>query len=630
MARVVEAVAEDYGGALKWEKVITKEMTGATRFMELTRSLGRPAPVPSIFINGELIFDRTPSTENLKACLNRYLVLSVALFLVGLRWPGTRAMPLAYAVAAVLALVVWGIPPAQVAAATVKGAVIACELLFIIFGAVLLLNTLEQCGAMNQIRDNFKNISPDRRIQVIIIAWLFGSFIEGAAGFGTPAALAVPLLVGLGFPPLAAVVAGMIIQSTPVSFGAAGTPILVGVATGLSGDQNVAQYAASIGLDGPEHWLGFLALIGRRVAIIHCVLGTLIPLFLVAVMTRFFGPRRSYRDGLQVWRFALFAAFAMTMPYLLAAFLLGPEFPSLLGGLIGLSIVIFTLRRGFLLPDPEHPWDFDQPDQWPADWTGSVVPHVDHDESAVRIGTFSAWLPYLLVAILLVTTRLSALPFKQWVSSVVIRIPPLFGTDIGRNVKPLYLPGAIFVIVSILSFIYFQLMAGFSAERYSRAWSQSAMTIYRAFPVLLFAVAMVQVFINTQGGEHAYATMPIAVAQGIEELLGRGWPLLSPFIGGIGAAVAGSNTISNMMFSLLQFDVGQRIGADPVWMVALQAVGGAAGNTICVHNVVAASAVVGLVGCEGTVIRKTLIVFLYYALMPGMVFLLLGSVLLYR
>ena len=97
------------------------------------------------------------------------------------------------------------------------------------------MNTLQQSGALRTIRRGFTDITPDRRIQVIIIAWLFGSFIEGSAGFGTPAAVAVPLLVGLGFPALAAVVAGMLIQSTPVSFGAAGTPILVGVSTGLSG-----------------------------------------------------------------------------------------------------------------------------------------------------------------------------------------------------------------------------------------------------------------------------------------------------------------------------------------------------------------------------------------------------------
>ncbi|MBT4226580.1 MAG: L-lactate permease, partial [Verrucomicrobia bacterium] len=108
---------------------------------------------------------------------------------------------------------------------------------------------------------------------------------------------------------------------------------------------------------------------------------------------------------------------------------------------------------------------------------------------------------------------------------------------------------------------------------------------------------------------------------------GVAYPLLAPALGGFGAFVAGSNTISNMMFSLFQFEVAVKIGIDATWMVALQAVGGAAGNVICVHNVVAASAVVGLTGREGDVIRKTLLVFVYYALAAGVigfVFLKLG------
>ncbi len=130
---------------------------------------------------------------------------------------------------------------------------------------------------------------------------------------------------------------------------------------------------------------------------------------------------------------------------------------------------------------------------------------------------------------------------------------------------------------------------------------------------------MVQVFINSDGGAAGCPKMPIALAEGVAALAGSAWPIFAPFIGGIGAFVAGSNTISNMMFSLFQFDVGQRIGVDPSWIVALQAAGGAAGNMICVHNVVAASAVVGLLGKEGLVIRKTLLPFVYYALLVGAV-----------
>ena len=543
-------------------------------------------------------------------------ILAVALFLVVLRWPASRAMPISYVVGAGLALLVWQVPFVQVAAASTKGLIVAVELLYIIFGAILLLNTLEQSGAIATIRRSFSDITPDRRVQVIIIAWLFGSFIEGSAGFGTPAAVAVPLLVGLGFPAMAAVTAGMIIQSTPVSFGAAGTPILVGVANGLSGSTDVEQFALAQGFAdeaGAVDWTSFLAMIGVKVAILHAVAGTLVPLIVVAVMTRFFGPRRSFRDGLKIWRFALFAAFAMTGPYLLVAYTLGPEFPSLLGGLIGLAIVVTAAKKGFLTPPPEECWDFEEREAWDPEWSSARDAPEAVPQRSRTIGMVLAWSPYLLVALFLVLTRLKALPFFEMVRGVTIPVSDIFGTGIEQTVRPLYLPGTVFIVVSLITFVLHRM----EWSAYRRAWSQSGKTVVAASVALVFTVPMVQVFLNSDGGAAGYDEMPIALASGVESLVHGAWPLFSPFIGGIGAAVAGSNTVSNMMFSLFQFDVGQRIGVDPGWIVALQAVGGAAGNTICVHNVVAASAVVGLVGKEGTIIRKTLIAFVYYALLPG-------------
>ena len=552
-------------------------------------------------------------------------ILVVGLFLVVLRWPASRAMPLSFVTVVGLALFVWGVPTVQVAIASVHGLIIAASLLYIIFGAILLLNTLKESGALGVIRQGFTDISPDRRIQVIIIAWLFGSFIEGSAGFGTPAAVAVPLLVGLGFPAMAAVVAGMIIQSTPVSFGALGTPILVGVGNGLSDDPAVLEYAAKSGFvlssAGDVDYPAFLAMIAAKVALLHCVAGTLIPLFVVSFMTRFFGPNRSLAEGLRVWKFALFASLSMTLPYLAVAVFLGPEFPSLIGGLVGLAIVITAARAGFLMPKGE-PWDFAPRESWNPEWNGTLSLEAEHSiESNMRLRL--AWLPYLLVAVCLVATRVPELGLKDWLTWVQVTIDwdalrGLTGdmpgqTGIVSKVQPLYLPGTIFVLVSLATFVLHRM----NTEAYGRAWKASGKTMLSASVALVFTVPMVQVFINSQGGSAEYEKMPIALAEGVAGLTGSAWPLFSPFIGGFGAFVAGSNTVSNMMFSLFQFGVGERIGVAPEWIVALQAVGGAAGNTICVHNVVAASAVVGLVGREGLVIRRTLLVFVYYATIAG-------------
>jgi lactate permease len=523
-------------------------------------------------------------------------------------------MPLAYAITVLVALVVWRVPPAQVAAASVKGSIIAGELLYIVFGAILLLATVSRSGAIATIRRSFSDISPDRRVQVVIIAWLFGSFIEGSAGFGTPAAVAVPLLVGLGFPALAAVVAGMMIQSTPVSFGAVGTPILIGVGTGLAGDGTIDSLATRFDFaSGGE----LLALIGFRVALVHSIIGTFVPLLVVCFMTRFFGARRSLRDGLAVWPFALFAALAMTIPSVAVAYWLGPEFPSLLGGLIGLAIVVPLAKLGFLVPRGDRVWDFADSTRWDPAWTGTSIA-VGGEPTGRPMGILAAWTPYLIVASLLVFTRQGRLfgsdfSPSEFIKSIAIPVDEILGTSISHVVLPLHSPGTTFVIAAIITAWLHRMKIGDCVA----AWRGAGQTVLAASVALIFTTPMVQVFIASGGGDAGHERMPIVLAQAVERLTGSAWPLLSPLVGGIGAAVAGSNTISNMMFSLFQMDVGVKIGVDPFWVVALQAVGGAAGNTICVHNVVAASAVAGLVGRESVIIRKTLLLFAYYVSLAG-------------
>ncbi|HBV87817.1 L-lactate permease [Desulfosporosinus sp.] len=548
-------------------------------------------------------------STGLLAILSLLPIAVVAIFLVGLRWPASKAMPLSFFTAVVLALFVWKIPGAQVGAATINGIITAGTLLYIIFGAILLLNTLQESGAIQAIRRGFTGITADRRIQVIIVAWLFGSFVEGASGFGTPAAVAVPLMVGLGFPAMAAVVAGMMIQSTPVSFGAVGTPMLVGVGTGLKTPE-LQAYAQSLGYADWSSFVGFA--IATKVATLHFIAGAFIPLFVVAFMTRYFGKNKSFSEGLKIWKFALFAAFSMTIPYLAVAKLLGPEFPSMIGGLTGLAIVVTAAKKGFLMPKGEA-WDFEAKEKWDPSWTGSI--EIKDISAKTKMSGMMAWMPYVLVGLFLVLTRLSFLPFLGWVKSWNVVWPKILGTNITASFQPLYLPGTVFIVVSLITFF----MHKMNGKAYARAWKGSAKTMLGAGSALIFTVPMVQVFMNSKGGGAGLDSMPIVLADAVAGLAGSAWPIFAPLIGGLGAFVAGSNTVSNMMFSLFQFGVGERIGVDPTWIVALQAIGGAAGNVICVHNVVAASAVVGLLGKEGYIIRKTMVVFTYYALLPGAV-----------
>ena len=527
------------------------------------------------------------------------------ILLVGLGWPAKRAMPLVYVVTAAIALLAWGVSVNRVLAATLEGLIITLQVLWIIFGALLLLNTLKHSGGIASIRSGFTSISPDRRVQVILIAWLFGSFIEGASGFGTPAAVAAPLLVAVGFPALAAVMFGMMIQSTPVSFGAVGTPMLVGVQGGLQREEMTAVLQAH-----GSNWPDFFHAIYSQVAIGHAICGSLMPLLLVMFMTRFFGRNRSWTEGLAIAPFALFAALAFVVPYALAGYFLGPEFPSLIGALLGLGIVSFAARAGFLVP--KKSWDFAPPAEWPADWLGTIEMKLDQIGTR-KIPTLLAWFPYLLLAGILVLSR-TWVPFKSMLTGVAWSTKNILGeAPISGSFQPLYLPGGVLVFVCLVTFFLHRM----KLQDFGAALKESTGTLLSAGFVLIFTVPMVRIMIQSGVNGSELRSMPIVMAEWVAASVGSVYPFFAPTVGAIGAFLAGSNTVSNLMLSQYQYSVAQALAVSGATMVAAQSIGAAAGNMIAIHNVVAASATVGVMGREGLTLRRTVLPTIYYCALAG-------------
>jgi len=534
-------------------------------------------------------------------------ILLAAILLIGLRWPAKRAMPLVYLLTAGIGLFVWDMSFNRVLAASVQGLVITAGVLWIIFGAILLLNTLKHSGGITAIRAGFATISPDRRIQAIIIAWLFGCFIEGASGFGTPAAIAAPLLVAIGFPALAAVMLGMLVQSTPVSFGAVGTPIIIGINSGL----DTATLGGLLDAQGSS-WAVFLQLITSNVAIIHALVGTVMPLIMVLMLTRFFGKEKSWKAGFEVLPFAIFAGLAFTLPYVATGVFLGPEFPSLAGGLIGLAIVTSAARLGFLIP--KSTWDFAPAKDWPSEWVGSIEMKLD-ELTAKPMSSLRAWFPYVMVGALLVISRVFP-EVGAALKSVVLVFPDILGeTGIKADFMPLYLPGGILVAVVLATFF----LHGMKLRELGAAIGESSRVLLGAGFVLLFTVPMVRILINSGINAADLPSMPIAMARYVADSVGGVYPLLAPSVGALGAFIAGSNTVSNMMLSQFQYGVAHSLGISGALIVAVQAIGAAAGNMVAIHNVVAASATVGLLGREGTTLRKTVWPTLYYVFFTGLI-----------
>ncbi len=536
------------------------------------------------------------------------IVLTVVL-MVAFNWPAKRVMPLAWGLAIALGAGVWGVQFKWLAGSTIFGGLSAFNILIIVFGAILLMNTLKNSGAIKVINKTFYGISPDRRIQAIIIAFLFGSFIEGAAGFGTPAALAGPLMVGLGFPPLAAAMLALVGNSTPVSFGAVGTPIIGGVSSVLGSADIVAQIEGA-GLTTS----GFLHQVGIWSALPHALMGVFMPLIIVMMMTKLFGEKKSFKDAFEVAPFAIFAGLSFIVPYVAIAFLFGPELPSLAGGLIAIAVVITATKKGFL--QPKTVWDFANKSKWDSSWSGTEEVVAKKEEATAEISPFNAWLPYILVSVILVITRIPAIGLKSILTSPTFTISwrGVLGTGLNYNLQYLYLPGTVpFILVAILT----GFMHKMKGETIKETWKVSLKQVIPAAIALTFAIAMVQVMLNSGNNSSGEVGMMVALSRAAGDLFKGVWPIFSPFIGILGAFMSGSNTTSNILFSGFQYGVADQIGISRIVIVGLQVVGGAAGNMICVHNVVAACTTVGVLGKEGRVIRTNAIPAFIYAIVTG-------------
>ncbi len=536
-------------------------------------------------------------------------ILIVGILMVGMNWPSTKAMPVGFGAGLIVAGFFWKMPAIWMVSATIAGAINALDILLIVFGALLILATLRKSGGIDGISNSMAYVTTDRRVQVILIGFLMGAFFEGAAGFGTPAAVAAPLLVGLGFPPLIAAMVALIGNSVPVAFGAVGTPI-------IGGFSNLKDLIIAQGFTGTLY--EFLTSVGGFSAILSAIVGTFIPLAMVCSMTLI--THRSIKKGLGAWKIAIVGGLLFVIPQTLIANFVGPEIASLLGSLIAIPLFIFIIRSGAL--DPKDTYEFPPHAEWHEDWEGDVKVGSAQDESAATSEVMSpgrAWSPYIIIGVILLLTRLKWLPFQELLQRWDMEWTNIFGTTISRGIKLLYNPGVFpFMFVALL----IPFMHGMTSKETKEVWKDTIKQMLPTTIALFFALGLTYVMMNS-GDATGIDGMLIVIAKTLAGIVGIGWYLVAPLIGVLGAFVAGSATVSDIMFGPLQFDAALQAGLKTTPILALQALGAGAGNMICIHNVVAALTTVGLVGKEGKVMRNNLIISLTYSVLAGIVAMIL-------
>ncbi len=516
-------------------------------------------------------------------------ILATLVLMMVFNWPAKRCLMISWAMAFVIGILGFNVDIGALAAGSAYGMLSAIEVIIIITGAILVMNTLKASGATAAINRGFMNICPDKRVQACIIGFSFCSFIEAAAGFGTPAALAGPLLVSLGFPPMAAAMITLIFDSTAVSFGAVGTPVSTGLTMlGLGGD---AQFAADFGF-----WT----------AVPHAVMGTFLPLIVLMMTTKFFSKEKSFKPALEAAPFALFSGLSFTVPMLIITKFIGYEFASLLGALISIAVSVVAAKAGFLVP--KKTWDFGDPEKWEDEWqaTCKVSPVAESDMPLLK-----AWVPYVLIAAILVITRIPQLGIKGLLTGgapFVVGIQNLFGFEnLDWNLKWAYLPGTVFILVALITNLYH----GMSMQKVKESWQATFKQVSGAAAALLFGLALVEVmkYKNADG-----VSMMVSMANALANLGDSLYVVIAPFIGVLGAFVSGSATVSMTLFVNLQFDTATALDLPAVLMVSMQCVGAAIGNMVCINNAVAASATIGTSGREGKLIKMNAIPMVIYSL----------------
>ncbi len=520
-----------------------------------------------------------------------FIPLIVTVYLmIGRNWGASKALPLAWALACVVAFIVWKMNLLDIAAYTLTGFLTACETLCIVFGAILIMNTLSRSGAMSAINGMFMGVTKDARIQAIIVGWAFGAFIEGAAGFGTPAALAAPLLISLGFPPLAAAIICLIYNSTPVIFGAVGTPTNTAFAT-------VKDAVIATGAD-PDAWLASFTSFSAICMAFGAFFILIIGIWVVVTLFGWEGHRHP-KFVLPILLYAGFTASVFLVVYLSIATFIGAELASLGAALVTLVVAIAAAKKGFLMPKKE--FYFDKKENWNADWLSNTeIP----EPKISDMNIVKAFMPYVIIIAILVLTRICQKSGMGWADAMKTFTigTGSSGLILGRdwNWAALWSPGVVFILVALLTIP----MHGMKGEDVKGAWIDTVNQVKGAAIALFFGVAMVNIFRYTNASSDVmHGSMLLIMAEGLTNIAGKAYIFMAPFIGVLGAFMSGSNTVSNTLFSSLQFEAASLVNLSPIIIVALQNCGGAIGNMVCVNNVVSVCATTGVTGNEGKIIK---------------------------
>jgi lactate permease len=483
----------------------------------------------------------------------------------------------------VVAIFAFGMPVGMASAAAAYGA--AYGLLpigWIILNVIFLYRLTSERGDFKILQESIASITPDRRLQLLLIAFGFGAFFEGAAGFGTPVAVTGAMLIGLGFSPLAASGLSLIANTAPVAFGALGTPIVA--------------LASVTGLDVLE----LSGMVGRQLPFFSVI----VPFWLICAFA-------GWRGMLQIWPAILVSGVSFAVPQYLISNFHGPWLVDIVSAVISIGALTLFLR----VWQPARLWLATDGNESAPDTANAPV-HVRHSGRELA----RAWTPWIFLS---VCVFLWGIPqFKAALDSVftlrlpvaglhelVYKAPPVALETTAEpaiyNLNILSATGTGIVLASILTALFLKL----SVREFLAGYGRTIVLVRHS--LLTIAAMLALGYVTRYSG--ADATMGLAFAQ-------TGWlyPLFGTLLGWLGVALTGSDTASNVLFGGLQKVTSQQLGLDPVLMAAANSSGGVMGKMIDAQSIVVASTATRWYGHENLILRYVFFHSLVLALLVGL------------
>ena len=468
---------------------------------------------------------------------------------------------LALAIAIFIALLIYGMPLKLTMLSTLHGSLYGLfPISWIIISAVFLFNVTVKSGQFEVIKSFMASITSDRRLQALLIAFSFGAFLEGAAGFGAPVAISGAMLVGLGFNPLYAAGLCLIANTAPVAFGSVGTPIIM----------------ASRMSDIPE--LAISQMVGRTLPL----LSLLIPFYLVTLMSGF-------KKSLEVMPAILVSGISFAFVQWFTSNYMGPMLPDILAGIASILSLLLLLKYW----KPKSIWRFKE--------EPSLQTSVEIKYTSLQI--LRAWSPFIIMTLFIIAWGFQ--PVKDILNSIgfiKFKIPGLENAILQPDGNPLpikafdfnYLstPGTAVIFAALISIP----LIGISIRESIKIFGATLKQLM--FPIITIAAVVGYAFIAN------YAGMSITMAGALAST-GALFPFFSPILGWLGVFLTGSDTSANALFGKLQAQTADTLGFDPLVTVSANATGGVTGKMISPQSIAVGAAAVGLVGKESDLFRFT-------------------------